>query len=464
MRFPTRVTLVAASNPCPCGAGETARATAPPPISRATAAGSSGPLLDRIDVSVTVGRPSAAALRDPERAADGHVRRRILAARERQTVRLAETGLTCNAQLSARLLRELPADVRGPAALYELHDRNRLSARGHGRILRVARTIADLAAFGRGPPDHVLQAASLRLDDQSLRGAPPRCERGGTRAARRRPAAPSRHALGTLRPAADRRPGPRRAGLRRRPATTACGVRPWWPRSPGLLDVEWRRRSAPPRVLSLPDAALIALDPPVGRAPLRGLLAGPRARDRRCGPGRRCRCAPAYPERCVSSPTRPPCWHVAGRPGARVEPAVAVVGARRGRVRARGRARARRGLRAAGVPCSGDGDGRRLGRPLGALERRRPRRWPCSRAAPTSRIRPRKRGLHAARGRARLRRVRAAAGLHRLPLVLRRAQPPDRRPGRAHRSSSRRPSGRARSRPPTSPRSSAARCARCPVP
>ena len=77
--------------------------------------------------------------------------------------------MSCNAQLTARLLRELGGAT--PAAqrlLYELHDRNGLSARGHGRILRVARTVADLDGSDAVEPEHILRAASLRLDDQAL--------------------------------------------------------------------------------------------------------------------------------------------------------------------------------------------------------------------------------------------------------------------------------------------------------
>ncbi len=166
--FPTRVTLVAASNPCPCGMGE--------PRCRCSAADLvrhrrrlSGPLLDRIDVSVTVARPTAEALRSQAAPPSAVVRERILVARERQLARLTGTALTCNAQLTPRLLRETGAAT--PAAerlLYDLHDRNNLSARGHGRILRVARTIADLDGDDAVEPDHILRAASLRVDDPEI--------------------------------------------------------------------------------------------------------------------------------------------------------------------------------------------------------------------------------------------------------------------------------------------------------
>ena len=168
MVFPTRVTLVAASNPCPCGMGQSACRCSTADLARHQRR-LSGPLLDRIDVSVTVGRPSGDALRDQAAPRSAVVRERIVAARERQTARLTRHGLTCNAQLDARLLRELArATPEANRALYALHDRSGLSARGHGRILRVARTLADLAENEAVLADHIHQAAALRLDDQSL--------------------------------------------------------------------------------------------------------------------------------------------------------------------------------------------------------------------------------------------------------------------------------------------------------
>jgi magnesium chelatase family protein len=168
MVFPTRVTLVAASNPCPCGMAEPSCRCSSADLARHQRR-LSGPLLDRIDVSVTVSRPSADALRSQEAPPSAELRPRIVAARERQTARLAGTGLTCNAQMSPRLLRERGAATPGALRLlYELHDRNSLSARGHGRILRVARTVADLEGSDEVSPDHILRAASLRLDDQAL--------------------------------------------------------------------------------------------------------------------------------------------------------------------------------------------------------------------------------------------------------------------------------------------------------
>jgi magnesium chelatase family protein len=169
--YPTRCMLVAASNPCPCGFGE--------PRCRCSAADLaryerrlSGPLLDRLDLTVHVPRPTSAQLRDEPTTSSAVMRERVVAARERQRRRFGTSGIPCNAQMTPRALREL-GRVTGPALrrLFELHDTYGLSARGHHRVLRVARTIADLADANEVHEEHIAAALSLRTESPGMRVA-----------------------------------------------------------------------------------------------------------------------------------------------------------------------------------------------------------------------------------------------------------------------------------------------------
>ncbi len=171
MAFPTRFMLVAASNPCPCGLGGTRCQCSQVDLFRHRRR-LSGPLLDRIDILMRVERPPAEALRNQIAPRSADVAQRVIAARERQTHRLRGQDESCNAQLTSRQIREVghvaPSALR---LLGELYDRHTLSARGHTRILRVARTVADLESSDTVGPEHINVAASLRLDD-----APPLAE------------------------------------------------------------------------------------------------------------------------------------------------------------------------------------------------------------------------------------------------------------------------------------------------
>jgi magnesium chelatase family protein len=128
MIFPTRFMLVAASNPCPCGMGEEACRCTAADLSRHDRR-LSGPLLDRIDLSLEVLRPTAGALRDQAGPRSAEVRDRVIAARERQALRMLGSGASCNAEMTARMLRELAAAT--PSALRLLYQWPHPASRPH---------------------------------------------------------------------------------------------------------------------------------------------------------------------------------------------------------------------------------------------------------------------------------------------------------------------------------------------
>ncbi len=161
--LPASFLLVAAANPCPCGwLGSGAReCTCGPAAIERYRSRLSGPLLDRIDLQITVPPVSIAELRasapgEPSAA----IRERVAAARQRQRERLAPHGMRCNAEMSSRVLRELcPLDDACEHLLVEL------VARSIDRLLKVARTIADLDGQDRIDRDVLSEASSLRAVD-----------------------------------------------------------------------------------------------------------------------------------------------------------------------------------------------------------------------------------------------------------------------------------------------------------
>ncbi len=160
-RYPARFQLVMAANPCPCGNfyGTGERCVCKPIDRRRYLARLSGPLLDRVDLQVTVGPVAGASPEAGE--ASAAVAARVAQARERAGARLAAQGWRTNAHVSGRWLRrQTPGE--SAEAVWRALDRGTLTARGADRALRVAWTIADLAGRDAPSPDHVAQALTLR--------------------------------------------------------------------------------------------------------------------------------------------------------------------------------------------------------------------------------------------------------------------------------------------------------------
>ncbi|MDD3445302.1 MAG: YifB family Mg chelatase-like AAA ATPase [Zavarzinia sp.] len=164
--YPARFQLVAAMNPCRCGyLDDAGRACSKAPKCAADYQGRlSGPLLDRFDLFVEVPAVSVADLALPPPAeGSAEVAARVAAARAVQAGRLARTGFSTNAEIEGELLdSHATPDEAGRRLLLEAAERLRLSARGYHRVLRVARTIADLAGDEQVGRLHVAEALSFR--------------------------------------------------------------------------------------------------------------------------------------------------------------------------------------------------------------------------------------------------------------------------------------------------------------
>ena len=163
--LPCRFMLIAAANPCPCGRGEADPECSCAPLAvQRYQARLSGALADRIDVLAAIRQPSAEEIGGPPGEPSLVVRERVAAARERQEARLGPGR--CNAEMTPGELRECALEEGAAALLAESYSRRRLSGRAHDRVLRLARTIADLAGAESIGRDAMAQALQLRRRDQ----------------------------------------------------------------------------------------------------------------------------------------------------------------------------------------------------------------------------------------------------------------------------------------------------------
>jgi magnesium chelatase family protein len=173
LSFPARFMLAAAMNPCPCGYfnDKSRECMCTPPMIQRYVAKISGPLLDRIDIHIEVPAVQYKELRGGA-AAEGsaEIRGRVMAARERQRTRFKKAGdkIYSNAQMTTRQIRvhcELGPDAE--KLLERAMQQQGLTARAHDRILKVARTIADLEGAENLAVSHLAEAIQYRTLDRS---------------------------------------------------------------------------------------------------------------------------------------------------------------------------------------------------------------------------------------------------------------------------------------------------------
>src|SRR6516162_7868541 len=173
LTFPSRFMLAAAMNPCPCGYfnDPSRECMCTPPMIQRYVAKISGPLLDRIDIHIEVPAVQYKELRGGA-AAEGsaEIRARVMSARDRQRQRFRKAGekIYSNAQMTTRQIRaycELGSDAE--RLLERAMQQQGLTARAHDRILKVARTIADLEANPNIESKHIAEAIQYRTLDRT---------------------------------------------------------------------------------------------------------------------------------------------------------------------------------------------------------------------------------------------------------------------------------------------------------
>lgn len=169
--YPANFMLIAAMNPCPCGFhGDPQReCTCTPPMIKRYRGKISGPLMDRIDLQIPVPSVKYRELSsDGPEESSGDIRRRVVSAREIQHTRFAGSGVNANASMNQKMIKQFCAlDKPAENLLESAFNRLKLSARAYNRILKMARTIADLENESAIKPVHISEAIQYRMLDRT---------------------------------------------------------------------------------------------------------------------------------------------------------------------------------------------------------------------------------------------------------------------------------------------------------
>ena len=170
--YPARFILIASMNPCPCGylGDPRHQCTCTYLQIQRYRAKVSGPLLDRIDLHVDVPAVDYRELKQPlQGETSAQIRERVEQARRIQIQRFQKAGIYCNAQMGSKLVNTICVlDNAGQKLLEAAMEKLGLSARAYTRILKIARTIADLEGEERILPQHVAEAIQYRTLDREM--------------------------------------------------------------------------------------------------------------------------------------------------------------------------------------------------------------------------------------------------------------------------------------------------------
>ena len=174
LTYPCSIMFVAAMNPCPCGyfGHPVKQCTCSETAVKKYLGKISGPLLDRIDIQIEVPPVKYDELVNKRKAeASSEIRKRVETAREIQRLRFADEGITCNAQMSAPMLKKYcELDEQASNYLKIGFEKLAMSGRAYDRILKVARTIADLSSSENIKKQHIAEAFRLRSLDKKYWG------------------------------------------------------------------------------------------------------------------------------------------------------------------------------------------------------------------------------------------------------------------------------------------------------
>ena len=174
VEYSANFTLIASMNPCPCGYYNhpTKECTCSAAAVHRYMAHISGPLMDRIDIHIEVVPVSIAEMNTTQRAeSSAEIRRRVVAARNIQQQRFAGLDIHCNAMMNSSMLRTFAPLSRECSELLErAMTRLNLSARAYDRVIKVARTIADLEGCANIEPQHISEAIGYRSLDRDTWG------------------------------------------------------------------------------------------------------------------------------------------------------------------------------------------------------------------------------------------------------------------------------------------------------